>query len=94
MSHPINTIFIETQIENRIEKNLEARDKFMETYKKYGKSFEQLMRSYEINANDAIRYLRLLGLRCVKCGGKVTFPNLQFFNFQVDKVMCYQCQYN
>lgn len=93
MSHPANTIYEETKIEYLIEKNLEAKDKFMETYGKYGKSFEQIILSYAVNMNDAISYLRLLGLSCVKCGGYVTMPNLLFFNADVTKVMCYDCQH-
>ena len=44
------------------------------------------------NWSDLIFSFRLLGGRCIKCGGNITSKNLEFYSFNVEKVTCFQCQ--
>lgn len=44
------------------------------------------------NIGDLSSYLRLIGLRCVKCAlSRVSYQTLKFFGF-VPEVICFNCQ--
>lgn len=46
------------------------------------------------NPNEIIHYLKILGLRCNKCGlHNISWNVLKFYNFDPG-VTCYNCQHN
>ena len=70
------------------EKNQEAKLKMMETY-----NMEWREMWSEKDWTDLISYFRLLGARCVQCGGNITALNLKFYDYNVDKVKCFNCSH-
>lgn len=64
--------------------NEQALQKFQETYSNIPQAFLD-------SPGDCINYLRVLGFRCVGCGGVVTSGNLKFYNYS-SEAKCYECQ--
>lgn len=58
--------------------------------KEYGMSWKQLWETKDWT--DLINYARMQGLVCSVCGGRITANNLKFYNWDVSKVKCYDCQ--
>lgn len=69
------------------EKNIQVKEEMMRTHLT---GWREIWMSK--NWTDLIATFRILGGRCVKCGGHVTSINLHFFNWDVEKVLCYKCQ--
>lgn len=89
MSNSTNNNIFEAKVEAQIETNVKAQQEIEEAYK----MVEEWREIWRINDwTDLISIFRLKGGACVKCGGDITASNLQFFNFDVERVMCYECQ--
>lgn len=68
-----------------LEVNKRAIKEFTESFPDIGLAFRQ-------DARDAISYLRILGLRCARCGkNNITTPNMELYNYGPE-VCCYSCQ--
>lgn len=70
-----------------LENNVHALEKFEQMFPD-----TNIREKFLDNPSQTIYDLRTIcGLKCAKCGGYVTGPNLKFFNFEAD-TRCYNCQ--
>ena len=62
--------------------------------------YEHTLEEILVDEPDRISYFRTIlynlskgrAKGCSECGGSITLPNLAFYDYQVDKVKCWDCQ--
>ena len=74
----------------QIEKNIVAGSKFVITFA--DNDNDTLKDIFNKKGMHLISDLRQQGLKCINCSTDITGPILNFFKFDVTKVLCYDCQ--
>ena len=83
---------------NYVERNIISKQKLIETYRDIYKDMSDdriwhLLRTWQRSIDLADKLLKNKA-SCVGCGGKFTGANLNFFDYDITKVQCYNCKHN